>query len=299
MNKVVIGSRGSNLALRQSESVKEELLKKYPDLNIEIKVIHTKGDCILDRPLNQIGDKGLFTQEIEQQLLEGQIDLAVHSMKDMPSYLPNGLVFAGTIAPEDARDCLVFHPQKGYHSLYDLPRHAIVGTGSIRRRVQILKLRPDLRCVDIRGNIETRLKKMESENMDAIILASAGLHRLHLEKLIGQYLSYDEMIPACNQGVLAIETRKDSQILKLLKSIENSKATRYMKMIRLYQETVGGNCHMPIGCHIEEYQDQLLLRAIYGTQDGQVIVTSKNQVRNLEEVKSIALKLKEKVENHG
>lgn len=299
--KVVIGSRGSNLALRQSEIVKQELIKIVPQLEVEIKVIKTKGDLVLNKPLNQIGDKGIFTAAIEEQLLNEKIDLAVHSLKDMPSVLPEGLMLAGTVNSDDARDCLVFNPQKNYHSLNDLPSGAIVATGSIRRQTQLKKLRPDLKCVGIRGNIETRLEKLVSEDYDAIILASAGLKRLGLSKNIGQYFTYTQMIPACNQGILALEVKKNHPILKLINQIVDDKTTFRMNLERLYQETINGNCHLPIGGHASINNDEVTFYALYGNDDGSYIYRQCFKFTDDYEknVVAIAKLMKEKVKQHG
>lgn len=297
--KIVIGSRGSKLAVAQSEEVKQRLLDYDQSLDIEIKIIHTKGDMILDKPLNQIGDKGLFTQEIEQQLRSGEIDLAVHSMKDMPSTLSDGLMFAGTLTPSDPRDCLVFNGD--YKSIDDLPIGAKVGTGSPRRKYQLLKYRPDLNVVGIRGNVQTRLKKMQEEKMDAIVLACAGLKRLGNEDLIGQPLPYDIMIPACAQGILALEVKTGSWLLPLLEHITDDKATRRMKLERLYLETIEGSCHVPMGIHIDLLENGIELYAMYGDEDCINVYTHHEVItENIEErIVSIARMLKGQVEQNG
>lgn len=292
---IIIGSRGSKLALAQSEEVKRHIEALNSDYHVSIKVISTKGDQILDKPLNQIGDKGLFTKEIEEQLLDGRIDLAVHSMKDMPSSLKEGLVFAGTLTPSDPRDCLVFN--KGYQHIDDLPLGATIGTGSPRRKSQLLKLRPDLNVVGIRGNVQTRLSKMESENMDGIVLACAGLKRLGLDHLIGYAFDFDQMVPACCQGVLALEVKEGSSMLDIISKIENKEANERLRLERLYLQTIGGTCHEPIGCHIENNK----MYAVFGNEDGSYIVTSKNDLEgDIEaQIKEIALSLKAEVEMHG
>lgn len=297
--KVIIGSRGSTLALKQSEEVKSVLKQAYPHFDIDIEVIHTKGDKILDKPLNQIGDKGLFTQEIEEKLLNDEIDLAVHSMKDMPSVLPDGLMFAGTLEAQDHRDCLVFNHL--YTSLNELPQGAVVGTGSPRRRTQLLKHRPDLNIVGIRGNVETRLRKMKEENMDAIVLASAGLKRLGKENIIGEYLDESVMVPACNQGILALEVKEGSWLLPYLEKIENKASTKRMELERLYLETVGGSCHMPIGCHVECVHEGIEVNCVLGNEEETCLYTHHEVISDhyQQRIKEIANMLKEKVENHG
>lgn len=297
--KIVIGSRGSKLALKQSEEVKIALENLDSTLNVEIKVIHTKGDKILDKPLNQIGDKGLFIHEIEEQLLDGRIDIAVHSMKDMPSVLPQGLMFAPTLPPADPRDCLVFNGN--YQSIDELPPHSVIGTGSPRRKYQLLKYRPDLKVVGIRGNVETRLKKMKEEKMDALVLASAGLKRLGLEHLIGQYFEDDMMIPACSQGLLALEVKDNSKLLPLLKQIEDPQATKRMQLERLYLETIGGSCHLPIGVHVSFVDKGIQCGFIYGDEEGQHLCIHHELIeKDFEQrIQDIALQMKEQVENHG
>lgn len=297
--KIIIGSRGSVLAIKQSEEVKKAIEKFDPSFEVEIKVIKTKGDQILDKPLQQIGDKGLFTREIEKQLLEGSIDLAVHSSKDMPSSLPEGLILASTITPNDYRDCVVFNHH--YHSLDELPQGSIIGTGSPRRKYQILKYRPDLKVINVRGNVITRLKKMVDEDIDALILASAGLKRLGLEEKIGQYLDTSIMIPACNQGILAIEMKEDSPLFPMIEKISDQQATRRMRLERLFLETIGGSCHVPIGVHVEILDNGIQFDAIYGDEIGKQVIKHSELIEEHYEdrIKEIAFDLKERIESNG
>lgn len=293
--KIIIGSRGSKLAIAQSEEVKAALLKIDPALQIEIKVISTKGDQILDKPLAAIGDKGLFTKEIETGLIDETIDLAVHSMKDMPTSIPDELMFCGTIQANDERDCLVFN--HGYQSLDDLPLGAKVATGSLRRKYQLLKLRPDLKIYDIRGNVLTRLEKLEKENFDALVLASAGLKRIGLENRIGYYFDISEMIPACTQGILALEVKKGSKLLPLIERIVDDKTTKRMKLERLFIETIECGCHSPIGAHVEFVENGILFDAVFGNEEGTRLETYHGVIENDYEQKiiDIALMMKEKV----
>lgn len=293
--KIIIGSRGSKLAIAQSEEVKSALLDIDSTLEIEIKVISTKGDRILNKPLAMIGDKGLFTQEIEAGLISGTIDLAVHSMKDMPTSIPEELMFCGTIKGNDERDCLVFNHH--YHSLCDLPYGAKVATGSLRRKYQLLQLRPDLQIHDIRGNVLTRLEKMKKENFDALVLASAGLKRLGLENIIGYYFDIDEMIPACAQGILAIEVRKDSKLLKLIEQITDSQTTQRMKLERLFIETIECGCHSPIGAHVEFVENGIRFDAVFGNESGTKIEKYHGLIQNdyEHEIKKIAIKMKNNI----
>lgn len=293
--KITIGSRGSKLAVAQSNEVKAALLKIDPTLQIEIKVISTKGDQILDKPLAMIGDKGLFTKEIENGLINETIDLAVHSMKDTPTSIPDELMFCGTIKGNDERDCLVFN--HGYQSLDDLPLGAKVATGSLRRKYQLLKLRPDLNIYDIRGNVLTRLEKLEKENFDALVLASAGLKRIGLENRIGYYFDIQEMIPACAQGILALEVKKNSKLLPLIERIVDEKTTERMKLERLFIETIECGCHSPVGGHVEFIENGILFDAIFGNETGTHLETYHEVIEDNYEQKiiDIALMMKNKV----
>ena len=297
--KITIASRGSKLAVTQSEEVKARLEEYDSSLEVEIKIINTKGDMILDKPLNKIGEKGLFTKELEEQLLDGRVDLAVHSMKDMPSVLPEGLMFAGTFSPSDPHDCLVFNGD--YKNIDELPMGATIGTGSPRRKYQLLQYRPDLNIVGIRGNVQTRLKKMEEEGMHATVLACAGLKRLGMESLIGQSLSYDIMTPACAQGILALEVKEGSWLLPILDGICDKSATRRMELERLYLETIGGSCHVPVGAHIDFIDEGIDFYCIYGDEEGHCIERYHEIIHdNYEDrIKEIALMMKDKVINHG
>ena len=211
---IVIGTRGSKLALWQAEHIAGRIRERFPAIEVTLKKIVTTGDKILDVPLAKIGGKGLFTKELENAMLSGDIDLAVHSLKDMPTELPEGLMLAAITTRADASDAFV---SLCYKSLDELPQGAKVGTSSLRRRAQILKYRPDLQTVDLRGNLDTRIKKLENKEMDAIILATAGLKRLGLEQYVTQILPAAICLPAVGQGALAIETRQDdAEVLLVL-----------------------------------------------------------------------------------
>lgn len=265
--QIVIGTRGSKLALVQAEYVKERLQKAYPQDEFALKIIKTKGDRIQDQALSQIGDKGLFVREIEKELLEGEIQIAVHSMKDMPSELPEGLCLAGSWEREDPRDVLVLREAE---SLEQLPEHAVIGTGSKRRACQLLALRPDLNIVNIRGNVGTRIRKMKEEKMDGIVLAAAGLIRLGETSVITQYLEPDQMIPAAAQGTLAIEIRKDnSELLEKINLLSDLEAERVTQTERAFLQQVGAGCQMPVGAFARTLQDgRIELCAIYGDEAG-------------------------------
>lgn len=269
--KIVVGTRGSKLALIQTNWVVEELKKANPRIEFEIKIIKTKGDLVTHLPLHKIGDKGLFTKEIEQQLLDKEIDLAVHSMKDMPSTLPQGLKFANVPRREDPRDILVL--KENYKTLEDLPHGARIGTGSKRRIYQLLKYRPDLEIVPIRGNIDTRIRKIEDENLHGIVLAAAGLLRAGLKEHISYYLPTNIMIPAPAQGALALEIRdNDSHMEEIISHIKDETTEIQVAAERGFLAGVNGSCHVPMGAYCEINDDKLILTGIYGDEEGKKLV---------------------------
>ncbi|MBL8216827.1 MAG: hydroxymethylbilane synthase [Bryobacterales bacterium] len=262
-----IGSRGSQLALWQSNWVKDQLAAK--GIAAEIEIIHTTGDKITDVPLSQVGSKGLFTKEIEEALLDKRVDLAVHSMKDMPTDLPDGLTIAAVPPREDPRDALI-----GY-KLNDLPRYARVGTSSLRRTAQLKALRPDLRIESIRGNVDTRLRKLDEGLFDAIVLAAAGLTRLGWKDRITEYLSADVMCPAVGQGALAIETRSDQgEGFQAARSLNDNRTALCVAAERALLAEMGGGCQVPLGAHAKK--DNLLhLQAVVVSPDGEKVVRNK------------------------
>lgn len=269
--KIVVGTRGSKLALIQTNWVVEELKKANPEIEFEIKIIKTKGDLVTHLPLHKIGDKGLFTREIEQQLLDREIDLAVHSMKDMPSTLPQGLKFANVPRREDPRDILVL--KENYKTIEDLPHGARIGTGSKRRIYQLLKYRPDLEVVPIRGNIDTRIRKIEDENLHGIVLAAAGLLRAGLEEHISYYLPTNIMIPAPAQGALALEIREnDSHMEEIISHIKDETTEIQVAAERGFLAGVNGSCHVPMGAYCEINDDKLILTGLYGDEEGKKLV---------------------------
>ena len=274
--KLVVGTRGSNLALVQTNWVVEQLKKNNPYIEFEIKIIKTKGDLIKDLPLDKIGDKGLFVKEIEKSLLDKEIDMAVHSMKDMPSYLPEGLKFAHSPRREDPRDALIF--REGYKTLEDLPQGAKIGTGSKRRKYQLLKHRPDLEIVPIRGNIETRIKKIETENLDGVVLAASGLRRAGLEEKIDYYIPTDIMLPAPAQGILALEIREDDkETEKIIDSIKDNITKVQIDAERGFLIGVNGSCHIPMGAYCEVDGEKITLTGLYGDGDGKKIVVQSKE----------------------
>lgn len=263
-----IGSRGSKLALIQTEYVCEKLRKAYPEHTFEIVIVKTKGDKIQNRPLNKIGGKGLFVKEIEEKILNGELHMGVHSMKDMPAEPADGLVFTRPWKREDPRDVLILREK---NSLEELSEGAVIGTGSKRRAYQLKKLRPDLRIVDIRGNVDTRLRKMEEQKMDGIVLAAAGLKRLEMENRITQYLSPSQMISAPAQGVLALEVREnDSQLIEMLDAFCDEEMELAVRAERAFLKRMGGGCHMPVGAICQKKNDETFhMEVMFGDEQGQ------------------------------
>jgi len=276
-DRVRIGSRGSALALVQSEWVRDRLQALHPGLVAEIEVIHTKGDRLLDAPLAKLGDKGLFVKEIEEALREGRVDLAVHSAKDMPTETPAGLDLVAFTAREDVRDVFVAHPRAPLRRLADLPSGAVVGTSSLRRRSQLLALRPDLEVVDIRGNVQTRLRKVEEQEMAGTILAAAGLARLGRADAAAFAFTFDELLPAVGQGSLAVEARTgDEAVAALLAPLADTASALAVRAERALMRALQGGCQVPIAAHAvvvapapgDPGPAPLLLRAFVGSLDG-------------------------------
>ncbi|MCF6095552.1 hydroxymethylbilane synthase [Thermovorax subterraneus] len=243
---VRVGTRQSELALIQTEIIIGKLLEYFPDWKFEVVKIRTKGDRMGKADLKEIGGKGLFVKEIEEALLNGEIDFAVHSMKDMPYEIPEGLVIAAVSEREDPRDVLISKSGKTIRELNANPK---IGTSSLRRQVQLKALRPDLEVIPLRGNIATRLRKMDELGLDGIVLAAAGLKRLKMEGLIAEYFSVHEMVPAVGQGALAVETRKESEFEKLLKKINHKPTEISICAEREFMKALGGSCNFPIGAY--------------------------------------------------
>ena len=261
---LTIGSRGSQLALWQARWIQARLAALGHESRIEI--IHTTGDRITDVPLAKVGTKGLFTKEIEEALLRGDIDVAVHSMKDMPTETPSGLTIAAVPEREDARDAMV-----GMR-LDELPARAKVGTSSLRRTAQLRALRPDLAIDSIRGNVDTRLRKLEERNFDAIVLAAAGLRRLGLESRIAEALDPAVMCPAAGQGALAVETRNDGEAHEICRRLDHSETRAAVTAERAVLAELGGGCQVPIGAHARIEGEVLHIDAIVVSPDGDQVV---------------------------
>jgi hydroxymethylbilane synthase len=271
MRKIIVGSRRSKLAMTQTNWVIDQLRKIGAPFTFELKEIVTKGDEILNVTLSKVGGKGLFVKEIEQAMLNKEIDIAVHSMKDMPAVLPDGLVIGTIPEREDPRDVLI---SKDNRSLRDLPAGAIVGTSSLRRKAQILSIRPDLEIKWIRGNIDTRLKKLETEEYDAIILAAAGLSRMGWKaEVVTEYLEPSDCIPAVGQGALAIECRKDDEeILQWLAKLNCPKTNRAVQAERAFLNKIGGSCQVPVGGYaVINNENDVVLNAFVASDNGKTI----------------------------
>lgn len=269
-NIIRIATRQSPLALWQAHYVRDRLLECHPDLTVELVTMVTKGDIILDTPLAKVGGKGLFVKELEVAMLEGRADIAVHSMKDVPVAFPEGLGLVTICQREDPRDAFV---SNNFNSLDQLPSGSIVGTSSLRRQCQLRARRPDLTILDLRGNVGTRLGKLDNGHYDAIILAAAGLKRLKLEERIRAYMSPEESLPAVGQGAVGIECRLDDHKTRELLAPLNDINTQVRVLAeRAMNARLEGGCQVPIGSYAELEGDTLWLRALVGAPDGSQII---------------------------
>ena len=272
MNLVRIATRKSALALWQANFVKAELEAAHPGLQVELVPMSTQGDKILDTPLAKIGGKGLFVKELETAMLEGRADIAVHSMKDVPVDFPEGLMLHTICRREDPRDAFV---SNSYQQLADLPQGAVVGTSSLRRQCQIKAMRPDLQIKDLRGNVNTRLAKLDAGEFDAIILASAGLIRLGFETRIASFLEVGTSLPANGQGAVGIECRSDDLVVQqLLAPLEHRETRICVLAERAMNRKLQGGCQVPIGAFAVLQQNELWLRGLVGQLDGSEILRS-------------------------
>ena len=277
-----IATRQSPLALWQANYVKDRLQQQYPDLTVELVPMVTKGDVILDSPLAKIGGKGLFVKELENALLNKEADIAVHSMKDVPMQFPEGLGLAVICKREDPRDAFV---SNSYRTFAELPQGAVVGTSSVRRQCQLKALRPDLDIRSLRGNVGTRLSKLDNGDYDAIILASAGLIRLGLADRIASFIDVEQSLPAAGQGAVGIECRTDdAQVQALLAPLADAETTYCVLAERAMNNHLQGGCQVPIGGYAVLQQGQLYLRALVGDIDGSRIIRAegKSAVENAE-----------------
>lgn len=269
VQQLTIATRGSQLAIWQTNWVKDAISRRHPGVEVVVNVISTKGDRVLDVSLPKLGEqgKGLFTRELEEAILNGDVDLAVHSLKDLPSDLPPGLQIGAFCEREDVRDALV--ARKGIVSFEDLPERASLGTSSLRRQAQLLAARRDLLIQPMRGNVDTRLRKLDRAEFDAVVLAAAGLHRLGHAARITQYLSPELVVPAVGQGALAIETRNNDSAVKEIVSALDHKPTRLAcEAERAFLKRLGGGCLVPIAAHAEIEDGFLRLTGLVTNPDG-------------------------------
>ena len=266
LNDITIGTRKSKLALIQTHYVKGLIEKQHPGMNVAVKHIETKGDKILDVPLARIGDKGLFTKEIESALIEGEIDLAVHSYKDLPTKLPDGLGVGAVMKRVPNEDALIAKPGT---TLESLPKGAKVGTSSLRRRSQLLRLRPDLEIADLRGNVNTRIDKFLAGQYDALVLARAGVTRMGLEEHISQVIPFDVMLPAVGQGALGIEVREnDLEVIKTIVFLDDAETRAATAAESAFLEELEGGCQVPIGAAGSVADGKIKLQGFVASLDG-------------------------------
>lgn len=276
IDKLYIGTRGSKLALWQAEWVKAELQKKYPETEIVLIKIKTTGDKMLDVSLSKIGGKGLFVKEIEEALLQHKIDIAVHSMKDVPTELPEGLHLGAICKREDPRDALITKiqsPRFKIQKFKDLPHGAIIGTSSLRRSCQLMHIRPDFKIVLLRGNLDTRIRKLDEGEFDAIIVAVAGLKRLGLSQRITEILQPDISLPAIGQGAIGIECRvKDESINSMVGSLNHFETSISVKAERAFLKRLGGGCQVPIAAYAKIRQGRIIMDGLVGSIKGERII---------------------------
>lgn len=272
--KLVVGSRKSDLALWQANYFKNEIEKQSDEFKVIIKKITTKGDQILDVALSKIGDKGLFTKELEVELLNGNIDLAVHSLKDLETRVPDGLKLGAVTKRHNVEDVLI--AKKQGTTIKDLPNGATIATGSLRRRSQLKHLRPDINILDLRGNVPTRIQKFLDSNWDGIILARAGVERLKMDKYISSIIDKETIIPAVGQGALGIQIREDDRIVEdITKMVHDENTFMAVTAERTLLKTLEGGCQVPIGAYAEVNQNDLHLSAMVGSLDGKRIFKKK------------------------
>ena len=269
MSVIRIGTRGSALAVWQAEWVRSQLQTLYPERTVELVKIKTTGDKITDVPLAQVGGKGLFVKEIETALLEGRVDLAVHSMKDMPAQIPSGLCIGAVPKRENPSDVLI---SKNGHSFSDLPKDALVGSSSLRRGAQVRHVRPDIDVRPLRGNLDTRIRKLQTEALDAIIVAAAGVRRLGLEAHITEYLPESVMLPAIGQGALSIETREDEDSRDLVSAMDHRQTRLAVECERAFLGRLEGGCQVPIAAKAQVVEDRVELVGMVAEVDGSVLL---------------------------
>jgi hydroxymethylbilane synthase len=270
IKSIKIGTRGSKLALVQAEMLKAVIIQHFPDMAVELCIIKTKGDKILDTPLSQIGDKGLFVKELEEALLRREVDLCVHSLKDLPGILPDGLTLAAVLPRAEVRDVLITRDGR---KLRDLTRHDRIGSSSLRRKAQILAFNPELNLSDVRGNVDTRLKKLEEGQYTALLLAAAGMLRLGYGDKITEYLDPGVIIPAASQGIIGIEIRSEDPLTSPVMARINHSATFQTALAeRIFLATLEGGCQIPLGCYTEILGDTGRMTGFIAAIDGSQVI---------------------------
>jgi hydroxymethylbilane synthase len=289
MNKSIkIGTRGSQLALYQANKVKNKLEEAFPNQVFDLEIIKTKGDIILDVALSKIGDKGLFTKEIENALMDGKIDLAVHSLKDLPTILPEGLILGGVLKRGEFRDALVSISGK---KIADLDENDIIATSSLRRKAQLLAINPKFNIVDIRGNVNTRLQKMKDGYCTAMIMAAAGLQRIGFENQISEIIDENLMIPAVSQGIMAIETRLNDELIQpFIDKINDINTMMAAKAERKFLNVLEGGCQVPVGCFTQFTENEFRINGFISMPDGSHMIKG-NLKGAKEDAEKIAKKL--------
>jgi hydroxymethylbilane synthase len=295
-NKIIIGSRGSMLALCQAQIIADSLRDYHPGLMVEILKIKTKGDKILDVPLARVGGKGLFVKELEDALLDERIDLAVHSLKDVPTELPPGLIIGAITRRESPYDVLI--SEKGI-LLEDLPPDASLGTSSLRRQAQLLKYSPHFKLVDLRGNLDTRIKKITQLGLDGIIVAAAGVCRLGWEAQITQYLPIDICVPAVGQGALGIEIKDDDRRMKeLITPLHHPPTNAAVVAERALLHRLEGGCQVPLGAYAQVDADSLRIQGVVASPDGKQIIKD-NINGHSDEAYELGIRLAERLLHNG
>ena len=293
---VRIATRKSPLALWQAEFVKAQLEHFHPNIKVELVTMVTKGDKILDTPLAKVGGKGLFVKELETAMLEGRADIAVHSMKDVPVEFPEGLGLEVICEREDPRDAFV---SNNFKSIDELPEGSVVGTSSLRRQCQIRAARPDLIIRDLRGNVGTRLGKLDAGEYDAIILAAAGLIRLEMNERIASFIEPEQSLPAVGQGAVGIECREDDERIKaLLAPLEHLETRQRVLAERALNKRLEGGCQVPIGSYCVIEGNDFWLRALVGNPDGSVMLTEEAR-GSLQDAEQVAIEMADKLLNRG
>ncbi|HOE16353.1 MAG TPA: hydroxymethylbilane synthase [Syntrophorhabdaceae bacterium] len=278
MKKIwTIGTRGSKLALKQTEIVVRALSSLYPGMEFPVKTIKTKGDTIWDRPLHLIGGKGLFVKEIEDELLRGSIDMAVHSVKDLPSELEDGLILGAVLKREDPRDAFI---SLGYNRLEAVPPLSKIGTSSLRRKAQILRLKKEIEVIPLRGNVDTRIRKLKTQSLDGIILACAGVKRMGFTEHIREIIPVDIMVPSAGQGAIGIEVRYDNnEVIQLLSPVNDPVSAEEISIERELLGKIGGGCQIPLGIHANIKERSLTLYLSMGGENGRTFVHEKETYR--------------------